>query len=179
MRSGALAAALTAAAAVAAPQAPADAPPSPSPADPAAGLQEVNRTLREIAALLREYLERQQIDHLMKRIELQHRSLAPLEDELRRQRAERDGVASEMKALSAHQALMRERLDEEEVQGAAAEQQDDWRMQVRQIEVRLALETEKVGALDQRIADLEADLAGRQAEIRAWEEMLDEAMGLR
>ena len=140
---------------------------------PAPELTELNRSLQEIAAVLRELLDAQQIDHLMKRVQLQRDSLAPLEEELRRTRSSREGTAEQIQELTAHQTFL------EEVAQENPESIEDYRIESRQIELQIKVLAAKLEPLEQRIFDMENDLRGRQAEIRDWEDLLDDALGLR
>ena len=56
---------------------------------------------------------------------------------------------------------------------------EDYRIESRQIELQLQVLAAKLQPLEQRIFDMESDLRGRQAEIHDWEDLLDDALGLR
>ena len=154
----------------------------PPPADPTVLLlqevTELNTSMKEIADLLRQAVDRQQTALLLQRLQLKSRGVAPLEEGLRRARSEQEGVATSLAQLEQHLEFLEERRrDQEERQGLVAED-SDLKMEERQMTLELNLLEEKLSMLNQRIFDLENDLLNRQSEIRDWEDYLDDQLGL-
>jgi hypothetical protein len=80
---------------------------------------ELKQAVREIASVLRELLKRQEVSILMGRIEMQARSLQPVEQEVRRVTAEREGIAEEVRMLEARlESLSSEREGSQRAPGA-------------------------------------------------------------
>jgi chromosome segregation ATPase len=156
---------------------------TPAPADPAARLvQEVgalNRNLERVATLLEEFLAKQEMDMLMKRIEFKSRRLSPLEQDLRNARQERSRREEERSSLRVQLEEMERALEDEETEGAGASH-IEWPPGTKvQMETRMTFLRDALDALDLRIMELENDLASRREEIEGWEEFLDREMGLR
>lgn len=156
---------------------------TPAPADPAARLvQEVgalNRNLERVATLLEEFLAKQEMDMLMKRIEFKSRRLSPLEQELRDARQERSRREEERSSLRVQLEEMERALEDEETEGAGAPH-IEWTPTTKALmETRMTFLRDALDALDLRIMELENDLASRREEIEGWEEFLDKEMGLR
>jgi chromosome segregation ATPase len=156
---------------------------TPAPADPAARLvQEVgalNRNLERVANLLEEFLAKQEMDMLMKRIEFKSRRLSPLEQELRTARKERSNREEERSHLQMQMEEMERVLEAQEREGAE-ESDADWAPGTKvRMETRMTYLRDAMDALDLRIMELENDLASRREEIEGWEEYLDREIGLR
>jgi chromosome segregation ATPase len=154
----------------------------PPPADPSALLlqevTELNASMREIADLLRQAVDRQQTALLLQRLQQKSRGMGPLEEALREARSEQENVATNLAQLEQHFEFVEERRREaEERQGLLAED-PNMEMQERQMTLERNLLEEKLASLNQRIFDLENDVLNRQSEIRDWEEFLDDRLGL-
>ena len=150
------------------------------PTEPGALLQEVselNRSMKEIASLLRETLEHQQMNMLMKRLELKTRSLAPMEEELRRARSDHEGVSNNLKELQMHMQFVEEKIEEEELT-AVDPSESTWQMQQRQVDLQIEVLQERLKGVEEKMYEMENDLISRRNEILDWEDYLDEHLGL-
>ncbi|MGD8375840.1 MAG: hypothetical protein PVF68_06850 [Acidobacteriota bacterium] len=145
------------------------APPGPT-GDP---LEEMSRSLREIVGLLQELRDARQVDQLMSRIALQREGLGPAERQLQDLRAQRDGASEELEQLAAEMRFLSEAAEEE------PEDAGSYDIGKRQLEIQMELLRDKLARLDQRVLEAEMDLGARQARILDWEEILDDALGLR
>ncbi|MCP4659212.1 MAG: YbhB/YbcL family Raf kinase inhibitor-like protein [bacterium] len=141
-------------------------------------LTKLNQTMREITELMRTYIARQEVDMIMKRIELHRRYLTPLEEELRRAKSTQENVEEELERMSVIIAEMEEELERDDSDGLDPA---DGRAQqaVDRMELHLKLQKDRRWTLEQRIIELENDLTGRRQEMEALEEIADEQLGLR
>jgi len=153
-------------------------PAAPAERELSSQVEELNRTLHEIADLLRKHLEGQQVDQLMKRIDMQTRSLAPLEQELRDARAERHGVAESLREIEAHVEFLDEQMRDTAQQPISMDD-SSYAAERKRLAVQVELLRERLEASDATVYELEDRLQARRNEIRAWEELVDEALGLR
>ena len=116
-------------AALSANQAPAQA--APAVAAVAALQQELTgmrRSLDELVTLVAATLDQQQMEVLMRRIELKQRGLQPLQASLERVRRDREGMQEEHRELSDMQDLFRRNLDPDDPES------QNLRMQLQQME---------------------------------------------
>jgi chromosome segregation ATPase len=136
----------------------------------------IDRSLQEISVLLTSILDHQQLDVLLSRMQLKERSQVPLQDELNRARADRDGLSAEINRL---QAI---RQEWERARNAATPGDPVNESEAREMR-RLFSELERLeereAVLIQRVIELEDDLARRRDDIRTLEEMVDARLGLR
>lgn len=138
----------------------------------------LNATLQQIQAVLDRLLIQQELDLLMKRIDLRSRRVAPMESELR-------GIKSSVRSTTEeiqHLELYREELEESaadrreqglEETGSAEEREQ------RDIESRLSVVTERLESLQRRQIEVENELAEQREEIQFLEDALDDRLGLR
>lgn len=141
-------------------------------------VDELNDTLKKIVVLLEQQVRGQQTNQLMKRIELRRRSLEPLERELRGSRQALESMEADLKRVEAQQDYLDEER-EKQLQAGVAADDSQLKMERRMVDLQLEELLARKETLEQRIFELENDLAGRQAELRDWEEILDEELGLR
>lgn len=158
---------------------PAAAEAEPARADAlAAEAATMNRSMQEIARLLRELLDGHQVELLIRRLDLKQRGMAPMEQELRGARSERDNLSSELTGLGARVEELDSRIGEES-RGSADREQSPWRMMRSELEANVKRLRERLTMLDQRIIELENDLSSSRREILALEETVDARLGLR
>ena len=134
----------------------------------------LNQSMREAVALLKQHLEAQKMQLLMRRIEIRHDGLISIEEELRKTRDERLSVSEELDQLDLSLGSLDQRIEDE----AGLRQTNEWRMMKSEMEIRAKTLKDRLLGLDQKVIDLENDLSGRRAEIREWEDLIDEALGL-
>jgi chromosome segregation ATPase len=146
--------------------------------DLAQGVSELNRSMKEIAALLRQQLEKQQTDLLMKRLEISERALSAREQDLRSAESEKSGVSEGLKEIQARLDQLDDESDEASAGGLRRENPDVLRMRT-ELELQQKLLKDRLSAVDQRALDLENDVADLREEIRGWKELVDRALGVR
>jgi chromosome segregation ATPase len=148
----------------------------PEEVSPQEELRRLNATLREIADLLRQHLERQETDVFLRRLDLSYQRLAPLENELRSARSEKEGVAAEAENLASMLASAEEQIEQE---SSVLEVDDGSQRMKREIEARVEQLRRREWQLEQQIVELENRLARRLEDVQALEEWIDERLGLR
>lgn len=139
-------------------------------------LHRLNQTLKEIADLLRQHLERQETEVFLRRLDLSYQRLAPLENELRSARSEKESVASEQENLTNMLASAEEQIERE---SSTLEVDSGTQQMKREVEARIEQLKKQEWQVEQRIVDLENRLARRQEDVQALEEWIDERLGLR
>jgi multidrug resistance efflux pump len=151
--------------------------PSPTPGSLPEQVADLDRSVKELVALLKEYLGRQQVDFLFKRVELSLQKMGPLNEELRNLRATRvadEGELGQLRtALAARQAL----ASQSGVK--SGEEQQEEALQGVQREAQIKLLRSRISQTDQRIAELENELAQEQQNVRRWEAAIDQRLGTR
>jgi chromosome segregation ATPase len=152
-------------------------------ASPVAPLEEqvaeVNRTLKELVVLLREQMQAQRADTLMRRLDLKVRALAPLETELAGARSECRTLQDQIVQIQTRQEQVESELDEIGRSPAPGRPEEQLKVQKAENEMILKLLGEKLAAAEQHVLEVENDLAGRRSEIKALEEQVDAQLGLR
>jgi hypothetical protein len=146
--------------------------------DLAKEIRDLNRSIQDIASLLREQLKKQQADVLMKRMEISGRALSELEQELRGAVAERNSLSDGLKEV---QARMDQLKDEATLGSPAGSRPPDPGLihEGAELALRERLVKERLAAAEQRVSELENDVAKRRDEIKGWEELVDTQLGLR
>ena len=146
--------------------------------DLAQGVRDLNRTMQEIASLLREQLKKQQADVLMKRMEISGRALSTQEQELRGVVAERGTITDGLKEIQARIEQLKDD-DGREAPPGVRRPENGLARERFELELREKLLKDRLAASDQRVIELENDVARRRDEIKAWEELIDAQLGLR
>jgi chromosome segregation ATPase len=141
-------------------------------AEDVAGL---NRSLERMVVLLESLIGNQQVDILLKRIELKERRLAPLESELRR--AERAMIDVEAR-LKRMQEEAEEMVDviADEVRAGIDREGSDSRRTKDQLERVINAESSRVDEMRRRVQQLENELASGRDEIVILDEQLLELL---
>jgi hypothetical protein len=136
---------------------------------------ELKQAVREIASALRELLKRQEISILMSRIEMEARSIAPLERDVRNGASERDSLTGEIKMMEARLESLGSEKEEGQRTPGARPSPDDLRAK-EEMTLRLRALKERLGSVELKLAEMENDLAKRQQGIREWEELVDKRL---
>lgn len=155
-----------------------DAPRSSPEVAVAAEMAELNRTLQRIHAVLDRFLTQQELDLLMKRIELKARRLGPLQSELRDIENSIESAQDEMKRLRMFKEQTERDIEEHRDHGKEAEASSLGRL-LRELEGNTELAEQRLEGLLQRRIEIEDDLATGREEIEFLEEALDDRLGLR
>lgn len=141
-------------------------------------VRKLNGTLERMGILLEDFLDRQRVDMLMKRIEIKSRRLAPMEEELRQVRTRRESLQEEVKMI--RMELERFEGDAEDPDNPDREASKELARQMRaQLEPRAEMVQDSIGDLDLRIVEMETAILSRRDEIQAWEELVDKELGIR
>lgn len=147
----------------------------PIPAALPEQVADLDRSVKELVALFREYLNRQQVDYLFKRVELSLQKMGPLNEELRGLRASRaadEGELGQLRtALAGRQALS------PQGEGKPAEEQREEALQEVQREAQIKLLRSRISQADQRVAELENELAQEKQNVQRWEAAIDQRLG--
>jgi chromosome segregation ATPase len=139
---------------------------------------QLNRSVQDLVSLLREYLGRQQLDFLFKRVELSLHKIGPLQQELK---SLRDRKASDEDELSQLNTVLAgsEALEAQEGTRPADGQDRERAIRKVQFDAHLKLMRSRISQVDQRIGELESELAQEQQNIQHWEATIDQRLGLR
>jgi chromosome segregation ATPase len=130
--------------------------------------------MTQLVGLLRDVMERQSLDVLLKRVELHYLALAPIQEDLRSARAERRSLEDEqarLQNISSELEDQSELGDAEMATSAAAK-----KAMRRDLEIQLKFLRGRMANAEQRIAELENDLTDGQRKIEIIEAMIDERM---
>ncbi len=130
--------------------------------DPLAG---IDRSLREIASLMRLQLANQRAQLAVRRLDIARRELVERERELHAEESNRDGYQSQLESLQM-------RLDQ--LDTAPPEQVEEMEMWRDQAELDLATVKQTVWRTDQRILDLGNETERVREDIEIWEEIVTE-----
>lgn len=130
----------------------------------------LNRSLRELVALLRAQTEHQRADLVLRRVELSLSKLGPLRQERKELRAKRDLDQEELTRLEASNAL----------RTAVSPGEPEDENLAREIAARgLLLEFEakrlktRLNEADLRLSELDADIAREEKNLEHWEATLE------
>jgi hypothetical protein len=142
------------------------------PVDDLAG---INRSLERMVVLLETALEHQEVDILLKRIELKERRLIPLESELRRAERSLLDMQSRLKMIQEELEQTEDQLSEEMRQGVDPKDSDARRAR-EQMERILATENVRAEEFQRRVRMLEDELAEGREDIAILDEQLQELL---
>ena len=135
----------------------------------------IDRSLERMAVLLETLIGNQQIDILLKRIELKERRLAPLESELRRAERALIDIESRVKRMNEEREELEDVVDEEIRDGVDQAGSEARRMQEQLARV-VEMETGRVEEYRRRVIRLEDQLAEGRDEILILDEQLMELL---
>jgi Tfp pilus assembly protein PilN len=137
--------------------------PGQAPDDPLVG---IDRSLREIASLMRLQLSNQRAELAVRRLDIARRELAARERELHAAESNRDGYQSQLESL-------RVQIDQfDDVPPEQIEEMERWRAQT---ELDLANLKQSTWRADQRILDLSRDIQRAREDLEIWEEIVAKA----
>ena len=139
-----------------------------TPSDPVAKeLAEVNATLKQIVALLDRQSDVQDLDLLMKRVQLSDSQVAELERRLRTAQSE---LRSAEEVQSNVEARLKVVTTSAEIPPAEREQ-----MMVHG-QAEQTRQRQRISQLTQEIAAIESELAKRRDDLRTWQAVLDKRL---
>jgi hypothetical protein len=155
--------------------------PAPSPAsDPAAAareLAELNRSVKEMVTLLRQYLDNQQADLMFKRVELSLRRMGPLQEELSRLRTRRVADEGELNQIRTALSVLGT-FEPQEGLGDSGEEPVST-VQKAGLDAQLKSVGKRISEADQQILELENRLAQEQRVLQTWETAIEQRLNSR
>jgi hypothetical protein len=138
---------------------------------------ELNQSVRELVTLLQKYIDRQQVELLLRRVEIGLQKIGPLEQELRDLRARRAADARELNYRRT-QLAAREELESLGTPGVNSEEERKQQALLKvEIEADIKLFKGRISQADQRIVELENELARENRSIQNWEAVVDQRFG--
>lgn len=139
-------------------------------------LSQIDASLKEIVRVLSRLDQRQEADLILRRMDLESRKVETLESTLRNRRNEQDGLSQEVERFQAEMERIREQIFALDSLGSpeAAEEMAQQQDTLDQYEMMLEMTTERLWSLDQQIQELENELSGPRAQLRALEAAFDE-----
>jgi septal ring factor EnvC (AmiA/AmiB activator) len=143
--------------------------------DTADDMAGINRSLERMVVLLETLIGNQQVDILLKRIELQERRLAPLESGLRRAERAMIDVEARLERMKEEREAMEDVIAEEVRDGIDKDDSDARRMR-DQLDRVLESESARVEEMRRRVLRLEDELADGREEIVILDEQLRELL---
>ena len=133
---------------------------------PAAGLAEINATLKQLVALVELQVRNQRTQLAIQRLDLARRDVVARERELHDVLTSRD-------ALEEQQTSMKARLeafeDDPEAVGIGEEELEEYRLHAK---IESEALKQRTWRLDQRALELQAEIARAQEDVKAWEELV-------
>jgi len=153
-------------------------PPAPSGDETARLVEEVaglHRSLDKLVVMLEQVIYQQQVDLMLKRIELKERRLDPMASHLRSLQREYDDRKSELKHYQEMLELEKDVISDEVREGTDRPDSGS-RNQVKELERILTVETARIEDLERRMRQLEDDLAEGREEILVLDEQLREML---
>lgn len=139
----------------------------------AESLTELNETLGEIRRLLAQQLETQNLALLMTRVEFSASQLAQLEGQLRSAEARRRSLGDEKERIGARARTMTAQIES----GSWELPQEERDALFAQMDRELERLEESIRDADLEIAELRAQTAEKQTEVRGWQDVLDTRLG--
>jgi len=142
----------------------------PASADPVAGqLEQLNGTLKQLVVLLNRQTDLQDLDLLMKRVQLGDGRVAELERRLRMEQADLQAAEKEQAALEQRLIEVNAELQRHNPNIPATELES----MVAHMEADIKTVRQRSGQLAQDVAALQGELAARREEVRSWQGILD------
>jgi len=142
--------------------------------DEVAGL---NRSLDKLAVMLEQMMFQQEVDLVLKRIELKERRLEPMAGHLRSLQREYDDRKTEIKHYQEMLEQARNQVSEEIRQGRDLVADSEASQIAAEMERALLVETGRIEGLERRMRELEDALAEGREEVLILDEQLREMMG--
>jgi chromosome segregation ATPase len=137
---------------------------------------DLDRSLQELVALLRELAGRQQTDLLLKRVELGYLKMGPLQQE---RKELRERKAADEEDLRRIQTVIAARQAAAETQETAKLEGPDEAVGKVMLEANIKRLKSRISEADQRIAELDSELQQEQRNVQRWEAMIDQRLDRR
>jgi chromosome segregation ATPase len=155
---------------------PAAAQQQPDPATRVADeLAGVNRSLDQLVTMMQTMMEYQEIDLVLKRIEMKERRVLPLESALRNARETVTSVSSELERM---QSMVQEWEDAESraVREGREQEAAEFRQMIAHSRAEVEYQTATLDRYEQRVRELEDDIALLNRDLRGLDELLGELL---
>lgn len=137
----------------------------------------LNRSLDRLAVMLEQVMFQQEVDLVLKRLELKERRLEPMAGHLRSLQREYDDRKTEIKHYQEMLEGARDKVSEEIRQGRDLVAESDAAQVVIEMERALTIETARLEGIERRMRELEDALAEGREEVLILDEQLREMMG--
>jgi chromosome segregation ATPase len=142
----------------------------PAPADPVAvQLEQLNGTLKQLVILLNRQTDLQDLDLLMKRVQLGDGRVAELERRLRMEQDDRQALEKEQATLEQRVIEVNAELQRHNRNIPATELES----MASHTEAELKAVRQRSWQLAQEISAIQGELAARRDELRSWQSILD------
>jgi hypothetical protein len=149
----------------------------PAPASLPEQVTDLNRSVKELVVLFKEYLNRQQVDYLFKRVELSLQKMGPIKEELRGLRTSKATDETELSQFQTAFAMLQTLAPQGEAKSEEEQRQEAFVIAQREAQTKLL--KRRLSQTDQRIAELENELAQEQQNAQRWEAAIDQRLGTR
>lgn len=149
--------------------------PPPEAATLQSEIARLNQSIAQLVTMLRENMERQRLDLMLRRVEILHLDLAPLQEELRSARADKRSLEEEQMRLQTlfndlEQQMSRSHDDAQVLRTSEEDQRE------HDLKVQLKFLAGRVDSAEQRIVELENELADKRRQIDFFEGIVDNRM---
>lgn len=136
-----------------------------------AEVAKLNVTLEEVVKLMRQQVEGQTLDLLMKRIQLSADRVGQTERDLRAAQKQRESYADEKLELEDRMKMFEDQVDRGHL--------DETEMEAftQRLETSLERLEKRLRSSGQEIAELEGSLANQRQDLREWQEFVDQRLG--
>lgn len=138
-------------------------------------IAKLNQSMTQVVALLRETIERQQIEVLLRRLELYHLDLAPLLEDLRTARSDKRTLEDELARLQVVRNDLEAQEEEANDPVLRAPGSDSASMK-HDLETQIAFLKRRVASAGQQIGEIENELAAKRRPIELLGSEVDNRM---
>ena len=153
-----------------------------APGTAAEELARLNRTVEELVAVMRQHLSGQRIELLMRQVEIKRAKVAPIEQALRAARETKENAEDQLRTSKySLEQMLQSMADgfgarpggESPTPEERAEMEKAIDQMTRQHEFEVKLVRDRLAAAEDRIQELENELAPAKAELQHWEGLVD------
>lgn len=152
------------------------------PGTAAEELAKLNRSVQELVAVVRQQLAGQKIELLMRQVEIKRAKVAPIEQALRAARETKENAEEQLRTSKYSLEQMLGNMADgfgsrQSGESPTPEEREEMEKAVEQLtrqhEFEVKLVRDRLAATEERIQQLENDLAPAKAELEHWEAMVD------
>lgn len=147
------------------------------PSAPTAGtipdeLSRLNHTLEHIATLLERQVDGQNLDLLLRRVEIGSRRVTSLEQQLEKAESDKRNLEDQSYRLRSQVAAMKSQLDGMSADEQAANQ-NNYELGMKNMKDEVKLSDFRVQQATQRVLDLQNELDARKRDLQGLQDLLD------